>query len=111
MAKTKASKTAKKATKKASKQPTAKSAGAADAIRELDAEFTKAANAKNAAAVVKAFYATDAVLMPPNHPIVEGRAAIQAFLQGLIDSGFNSIKLETTTIASADELAYGRGHY
>ncbi len=71
----------------------------------------KAASAKSAASLVKAFYAPDAVLMPPNHPIVEGRANIQGFLQALIDSGLTSIKLDTTTIAGAGDLAYGRGRY
>jgi len=108
MAKKKATKTVKTAQKKA---PAAKPAGAADAIRRLDAEFMKAGNAKNAAALVKAFYATDAVLMPPNHAAVEGHDKIQGFLQGLMDGGLTSIKLETTTVASAGDLAYGRGRY
>ncbi len=111
MAKKMATKTAKKAPKKAAKRPAPKPAGAADAIHRLDAEFMKAANARNAGALVKAFYAPDAVLMPPNHAAVEGRAKIQGFLQGLIDSGLTSIKLETTSVASAGDLAYGRGRY
>ena len=106
-----ATRIAKKAPKKAAKRPVPTRASAADAIRRLDAEFMKAADARNAGALVKAFYAADAVLMPPNHPIVEGRADIQSFLQGLIDSGFTGIKLETTTIASVGDLAYGRGRY
>jgi ketosteroid isomerase-like protein len=106
-----ATRTAKKAPKKAAKRPAPTTASAADAIRRLDAEFMKAADARNAGALVKAFYAADAVLMPPNHPIVEGRAKIQSFLQGLIDSGFTGIKLETTTVAGAGDLAYGRGRY
>ena len=111
MAKKKATKTAKKGTKKAAKRPAPKAPSAADAIRRLDAEFMKAANAKNADALVKAFYARDAVLMPPNHPAVEGPAGIQGFLQGLIDSGFTGITLETTSVASMGDLAYGRGRY
>jgi ketosteroid isomerase-like protein len=110
------------AKKKATTRPTRKSAKKAkptaasppradDAIRQLDAEFMKTANAKNAGALVKAFYARDAVLMPPNHPAVEGHADIGKFLQGMIDAGFADIKLETTTIASAGDLAYGQGHY
>src|SRR5262245_56354639 len=85
--------------------------GAGDAIHRLDAEFMKAADAGNAAGLVKAFYAADAVLMPPNHPAVTGRAAIQGFLQGLIDGGLTSITLETAVTASGGDLAYGRGHY
>ncbi len=101
---------AKKITKKARKKIAPKPS-AADAIHRLDAEFMKAANAKDSAALVKAFYAPDAVLLPPNRPIVEGRDNIRVFLQGLMDSGFTGIKLETTTIASAGDLAYSRGRY
>jgi ketosteroid isomerase-like protein len=111
MAKKKATKAPKKGTKKAAKRAAPKAPSAAAAIRRLDAEFMKAANAKNAGALVKAFYAPDAVLLPPNHPAVEGHAGIQGFLQGMIDSGFNSITLETTSVASAGDLAYGRGRY
>ena len=101
---------AKKITKKARKKVAPKPS-AADAIRRLDAEFMKAANAKDSAALVKAFYSPDAVLLPPNRPIVEGRDNVRIFLQGLMDSGFTGIKLETTTVASAGDLAYGRGRY
>jgi ketosteroid isomerase-like protein len=100
-----------KTARKTVKRPTTGAAAVTDAIRKLDAEFMKAANGRNAAGLVKAFYATDAVLMPPNHPLAERRADIQAFLQGLIDGGFSSIKLETTTVESAGDLAYGRGNY
>lgn len=102
---------AKKATKKGARPAAPKSAGADEAIRQLDAEFMRTANAKNTAALVKAFYARDAVLMPPNQGAAKGHAEIQKVLQGLIDAGFTAIKLETTTIESAGDLAYGRGHY
>lgn len=81
------------------------------AIRELDRAFMRAASAKDAGALVAAFYASDAVLMPPNHPIVKGRAPIRAFLQGLMDGGLTSITLKTFSIASAGDLACGRGAY
>ena len=79
------------------------------AIRKLDTDFMKAANAKDVVSLVKAFYAVNAVLMPPNSPIVKGRAAVQRFFQGLIDAGATDVKLQTTTIESAGSLAYGRG--
>jgi ketosteroid isomerase-like protein len=101
---------AKKPTRKAPR-PTPKPASAATAIGRLDEAFMKAASAKDAAALVRAFYAPEAVLMPPNHPIVEGRKAIQNFLQGLMDGGFVGITLETTSVESAGRLAYGRGRY
>ena len=111
MAKKKARKPAKTAARKSAKRSAPKATAVAEAIRELDVEFMKAVNARNAAALVKAFYAADAVLMPPNHAMAEGRANIQAFLQGLMDAGLSSIKLETGTIASAGDLAYGQGRY
>jgi ketosteroid isomerase-like protein len=113
MAKKKVSRTARKATAKAKKPKMPSTAGGSvsDAIHRLDAAFMKAADARDAGALVKAFYAPGAVLMPPNHPAVEGHADIQAFLQGLMDAGFKSIKLETTAVESAGNLAYGRGRY
>ena len=115
MAKKSAPKRAKKAPRKsakaAAKSAPARPAGVADAIRKLDAGFMKAAHAKSAGPLVKGFYAATAVLMPPNHPAVEGHAAIQAFLQGMIDSGLTSIKLDTASVESAGALAYSRGRY
>ncbi len=110
MAKKKAAKTVAKASKKPVKRAVAKSP-AAESIRQLDAEFMKAVNARSAGALVKAFYAENAVLMPPNHPVVEGVTAIQRFLQGFMDSGLTSMKLDTTMTGSAGDLAYGRGRY
>src|SRR5262249_45000930 len=98
-----------KTARKASKRPSARTADVTDAIRRLDVAFMKAADARNVAALVKAFYAADAVLMPPNHPLREGRADIQAFLQGLIDRGFSSIKLDTVTVEPAGDRASGGG--
>jgi ketosteroid isomerase-like protein len=83
----------------------------AAAVVKLDGEFMKAAAARDAAALVAAFYAPEAVLMPPNHPPVEGREGIRAFLQGLMDAGVTSIKLSTQKVWSAGALAVGRGSY
>ncbi len=81
------------------------------AIRQLDKAFMRAANAKDAGALVAAFYAPEAVLMPPNHPIVKGRVPIRGFLQGLMDGGLTSLTIKTSRIESAGDLAYGRGTY
>ncbi|HZE36888.1 MAG TPA: DUF4440 domain-containing protein [Candidatus Eisenbacteria bacterium] len=111
-----AKKRAIKPAKKTSKRRPAKKAApqvetASAAIRRLDAEFMRAAAAHDGATLVEAFYARDAVLMPPNSPAVEGRESIRQMLQGLMDSGLTSIKLETTVTASSGDLAYGRGRY
>ena len=115
MARTKARKTAarrparRKVGGAARKSPSGGSA--AQGIRRLDADFMKAVAAKDAGALVAAFYAADAALMPPNHPLVSGRAAIQGFLQGLLDAGATGIRLNTQRIAAAGDLAWGRGTY
>lgn len=87
----------------------ADSSNAQNAIRQLDADFMKAANGKDAAGLVNRFYADNAVLLPPGSPAVEGRGAIQKFFQGFIDAGATNVTLDTTTIESSGDLAYGRG--
>ena len=111
-----AKKRASKATKRTSKGKTATKRGgaletAAAAIRRLDEEFMRAAATGDGEALVDAFYAHDAVLLPPNQPAAEGRENIRRVLQGLMDSGVSSIKLETTVTGTAGDLAYGRGRY
>jgi ketosteroid isomerase-like protein len=92
-------------------RPAAAGATPAAAIVRLDDEFMKAVAARDARALVAAFYAPEAVLMPPNHPAVEGREGIRVFLQGLMDAGATSIKLATKKVWSAGALAVGRGSY
>src|SRR5262249_7237071 len=84
---------------------------AASAIRRLDEEFMRAATARDRQALLVAFHASDAVLLPPNRPAAEGRENIRRVLQGLMDSGVSSFKLETTVTGTAGDLAYGRGRY
>jgi ketosteroid isomerase-like protein len=85
--------------------------GPAAAIRQLDAHFMSAAASHDAKALVTGFYATDAVVMPPNSPLVKGRVNIQKFWQGLLDAGAFGVKLKTSTVEAAGDLAYGRGGY
>jgi len=79
--------------------------------RSLDEAFMRHANKKNAAALVSAFYAADAKLLPPNAPMIRGTEAIRAFRQGLLDAGGADVTLDTTLVDMAGELAYGVGQY
>ena len=81
------------------------------AVRELDAEFTRHANAGDAAALTNAFYAADAVLLAPGTPKLDGTEAIQAFWQGFIDSGVKDVSIETREIVEAGDYGYGIGAY
>jgi len=49
--------------------------------------------------------------MPPNNPMVEGKANIQTFLQGLMDQGATGVKLEPIKHDSEGGLAYAQGRY
>lgn len=54
-------------------------------------------------------YAEDAVVMPPNHPAVEGRAAIAELFGSfppITDASFTDL-----TVEGAGDLAYVLGHY
>ncbi len=110
-----AKKTVKKATKPATKKAPSKAApkvpSVAEAIHRLDAAFPKAVSANDSQGLVSAFYAPDAVLMPPNQPAVVGREGIRAALQGMMDAGVTSLKLETIEVGSAGDLAWERGKY
>jgi uncharacterized protein (TIGR02246 family) len=65
---------------------------AADFKAAVDAagkEFSAAIAAKDAARVGM-LYAKDAIALPPNSEMVQGREAIQALWKGFIDSGFTA---------------------
>ena len=59
------------------------------AVQAAGKEFSAAIQAKDAAKV-GALYTTDAIAFPPNSEMVNGRAAIQAYWQGLIDQGLQA---------------------
>ena len=60
---------------------------AARAIRALEAEFQRLANANDAAAMTEAFYTDDAILLPPNAPQQNGKAAIRDFWKAFLAQG------------------------
>ncbi len=85
--------------------------GAKSAWRSLDEAFVRHANNKDAAALVSAFYAADAQLLPPNAPLISGTEAIRQFWQGVLDAGGADVTLDTTLVEMSGELAYGIGQY
>jgi ketosteroid isomerase-like protein len=79
--------------------------------RTLDEAFVRHAKNKDAAALVSAFYAVDAKLLPPNAPMLSGTESIRQFWQGVLDAGGADVTLDTTLVDMAGELAYGVGQY
>ncbi len=75
--------------------------------RTLDA-FAKHLVARDFDALA-AMYATDAVVMPPNHPAVQGRDAIKQFLGGF--PRVSQMEVGVAEIEGRGDLAYVRGTY
>ena len=79
--------------------------------RTLDDEFVRHANAKDATALSRAFYAEDAILLPPGAPRIDGIEAIRAFWQAFIDRGVEDVWIETPRVEESGDLGWGVGTY
>jgi uncharacterized protein (TIGR02246 family) len=80
----------------------------ATALRAALEAYLDAANAGDSARWA-ALYTADAVMMPPNSPAVEGRAAIESWLAMLpVITGAEGTALE---VEGAGNVAYVRGTY
>ena len=86
---------------------------AASAIRALSDAFVRHFNAADADQLVRAFYAEEARLLPPNHPMIAGRSQIREALQGFLAAGLGELTIDTheIEIASSGDLAYGLGTF
>jgi len=68
-----------------------------DAIAAGNQRFMEAFARQDAAAVAE-LYTKSAKLLPPNSDILEGRPAIQAFWQAVMNMGIRSAKLEIVEV-------------
>ena len=59
---------------------------------------------------VLALYADDAVLLPPNEPLVSGRAAIRARYTRVFGTTRMEVRFEPDVVRMDGSLAYLRGH-
>jgi ketosteroid isomerase-like protein len=67
--------------------------------------------ARGDGAGVAALYSQQAHLFPPNASAIKGRAGIQTFWQGAIDSGLKQIKLEITEVHGMGGMAVEVGTF
>jgi ketosteroid isomerase-like protein len=92
----------------------AATAGAAQdtrvAIEAANARFATLFKQADGAGVA-ALYTSDAQVFPANSDIVSGRAAIQKFWQGVMDSGIKGAKLTTLEVTPAGDTVYEVGRY
>jgi ketosteroid isomerase-like protein len=81
------------------------------AIRTVVGDAEKQATVQNAdwAAYVKLYYAEDAMVLMPNTPPVQGRAAIQATMASF--PPISAFKAEIVDMDGRGDLAYVRGNY
>jgi uncharacterized protein (TIGR02246 family) len=77
------------------------------ASREQWAERVATGDAAGAAAL----YKDDAAMLPPNADPVEGRQAIQAAIQAMIDAGFQSTAMEAVETKEGGDLVVEYGRY
>ncbi|HWF39701.1 MAG TPA: SgcJ/EcaC family oxidoreductase [Candidatus Acidoferrales bacterium] len=83
----------------------------ANAIRDLDTQWSKTAAASDVDGAVS-YYTDDATLMPPNAPAATGKQAIRAVWAGLLIPG-NMVSWQTdkVEVARSSDLAYSTGEY
>ena len=81
------------------------------AVRDADAEWSKVAGAKDLDKTV-AFYADDAVVMPPNQAAVTTKDGIRNLWKGFLDS-LQDISWKTTRVevAKSGDMAFLTGTY
>jgi len=80
-------------------------------LRAMDDEFVRNANAGDVEALVSAFYAEDAELLPPSAPVMRGHAEIKECWKGMVSAGLNLTILEAKRIEESGDLAYASGVY
>ena len=79
-------------------------------IRANTESFESAMRAGNVDGFM-AFYANDAVLMPPNAPAFNGVENVRKFWSGLLSMGKTDVDLVTDDVITSGELAVERGHF
>lgn len=80
-------------------------------IKALDAEWSKAAGARDVDKTVS-YYSDDAMVMPSNSPALIGKDAIRAMWQGMLGPSFSGGWTATKVdVAKSGDLAYVTGTY
>ncbi len=80
-------------------------------LGQMNRDFAAALNAKDAAKAAS-YYTEDAVIIPPGEAIVKGRAAIEAYWNGAIESGgVRDVSVETIDAQSSGDIGYEIGSY
>lgn len=81
-------------------------------LKNLDAEWSKAAGAKDLDKTAS-YYSDDALVLPPNMPAIQGKQKARAMWQGMFSvPGFGGgWKVSKVEVARSGELGYVTGSY
>ena len=81
------------------------------ALRDADAQWSAAAEAKDLDKTVS-FYSADAIVLPPNAPAVTTKDGIREMWKGFLDSVTSiSWKVTRVEVAKSGDMAYLTGTY
>ncbi len=80
-------------------------------IRANVAAFERNVRAQDASGVAEAFYAEDGMVMPPDQPVVRGRARIAEFWQGMFNAGLREAALTIEQLEASGDIAYEIGRF
>ena len=78
-------------------------------IKAREQEWQKAFNSGDASGVAQ-LYAPDARVLAPNSPIVQGRADIEAFVKGFVQTGAQ-LAFDIITVHETEKLCVAVGRY
>ncbi len=79
-------------------------------INEASSKWTEAFNQGDASGVV-ALYADDAVILPPNNTMIQGKEGIEKFWNGMMQMGVKDVSLTTVNLDGSGNVVYEIGKY
>lgn len=82
----------------------------AEELSQMNRDFAKALNNKDAVAAAN-LYTEDATVLPPNEPPVTGRANIQKYWEGALAAGTFDVSVATISTGSNGDLGYEVGRF
>ncbi len=81
------------------------------AARALDEAFVRNVGTGQFDQLVATIYADDALLLPPNVPLVQGSGQIRELYREMFEAGLEDPSRETTLVHVEGDLGYGVGTY
>jgi uncharacterized protein (TIGR02246 family) len=81
-----------------------------DEVESLNSEFSKAVSNQDLDSVMD-LYTSDAWLLPPGVPMIQGSDGIRAFFQTMLDAGVRALNLESAAVEGSGDVAVDIGRY